>query len=59
MLPVEESDPIQDVDYMGHSKAATTEELYGHAPQTQLVNPQLTLYRGYIISGYDTPSQHL
>lgn len=58
LLPVEESDPIQDVDYMGHSKAATTEELYGHAPQTQLVNPQLTLYRvNGVISGDDTPSQ--
>jgi hypothetical protein len=58
LLPVAESDPVRDVDYMGHSKAAVTEELYGGAPRTQLVNPQLTLYRvNGVISGDDTPSQ--
>jgi outer membrane murein-binding lipoprotein Lpp len=58
LLPVQASDPIEDVDYMGNSKAAVTEELFGGAPQTPLVNPKLTLYRvNGIISGDDTPSQ--
>jgi len=58
LLPVEASNPIDEVDYMGHSKAAVTEELFGASPQTPLINPQLTLYRvNGVIAGDDTPSQ--
>jgi len=58
LLPVEASNPIDDVDYMGHSKAAVTEELFGESPRTPLINPQLTLYRvNGVIAGDDTPSQ--
>jgi hypothetical protein len=58
LLPIQESNPIEDVDQMGNAEAAVTEKLFGGAPVTPLVNPQLTLYRvNGIISGDDTPSQ--
>jgi hypothetical protein len=58
LLPIQDSNPVEDVDYMGNSQAAVTEQLFGGAPVTPLVNPQLTLYRvNGIISGDDTPSQ--
>jgi outer membrane murein-binding lipoprotein Lpp len=58
LLPIQDSNPIEDVDGMGNSQAAVTEQLFGGAPVTPLVNPQLTLYRvNGIISGDDTPSQ--
>lgn len=58
LLPIQESNPIEDVDHMGNSEGAVTEKLFGGAPVTPLVNPQLTLYRvNGIISGDDSPSQ--
>jgi hypothetical protein len=58
LLPIQDSNPIEDADHMGNSQAAVTEKLFGGAPVTPLVNPQLTLYRvNGIISGDDTPSQ--